>query len=428
LSSRSSVRRGGIALADQFVASATNFLTGIIVGRVCAQEEFGLYLLGFSIVQVAIRLQTSLVYSPYMVFSPRLSLGEKAKYGGSTLLHQFGISALCVVVLILAGVALTIGVGPEGLTPVVWALACTMLFILLREYARNVYFAELRFTAALVLDATVSILQIGALLLLARFGLLNAGILFWTTGFACGLAGMVWLCKSRSSLAPQLARVVPDLGRNWGFGKWIFASSLVFDISAYSYPWILTYYHGPASTGVWAACFGAVAITNPIVIGMVNHIGPEIVHSFAAGGISALRRMVRKTNFAFLLLLAPLSVVLLLFGDWLVVLFYGEKYGGYGLVVSLLAVDIWMSPPRITLARALLAMERADVDFVTNFVPLAVVLVLGLWLVRAFGPLGVAWAILAGDLAATTAKFLAYSLLVRQRAGRARDVSREFGQ
>jgi O-antigen/teichoic acid export membrane protein len=419
LSSRSSVRRAGIALADQLVASATNFFTGIIVGRACAQEDFGLYMLGFSIVQIAIRLQTSLVATPYMVFSPRLTGSERSHYGGSTLVHHFGISAAGFILLVASGLLLSCGFGPGGLAPVVWALSFTMVLILLREYARSVCFADLRFSTALILDSVAAVLQIGALLALASVGLLHAALVFWVMGIACGVAGLVWLVRSRLSIRPLKSHVISDLRRNWSFGKWIFASSILFDVGIYSYPWILTFFHGPASTGIWAACFGVVAITNPIIIGMVNQVGPEIVHSYADGGIGALKRVVHRTNRVFMLLLAPASVVLLLFGDQLVVLLYGAKYGGYGLVVSLLAVDIWLSPPRFTLARALFAIERADIEFVTNFAPLVVVVALGLWLVKLYGPFGVAGALLGGNSMAVATKFIAYRFLTRSCHGKA---------
>src|ERR1035438_208101 len=61
-----------VSLADQGVASATNFLTGIIIARACSKEELGLYMLGFSLVLLAGGLQTTLICTPYMVFAPRL--------------------------------------------------------------------------------------------------------------------------------------------------------------------------------------------------------------------------------------------------------------------------------------------------------------------------------------------------------------------
>jgi len=67
LFSRLATGKGFIALTDQAVASATNFLTGVIIGRACTKEQFGLYMLGFSIVLFVMSLQTSLISTPYMV-------------------------------------------------------------------------------------------------------------------------------------------------------------------------------------------------------------------------------------------------------------------------------------------------------------------------------------------------------------------------
>src|SRR5690348_9631784 len=50
LSPGRTLHQGIISLADQAVASATNFATGIIIARACSKEELGLYMLGFSLI------------------------------------------------------------------------------------------------------------------------------------------------------------------------------------------------------------------------------------------------------------------------------------------------------------------------------------------------------------------------------------------
>ena len=152
VSAATRLSKWGIALADQLVASATTLLTGIIIGRACTPAEFGLYTLAFSIVLVLVRLQTSLISTPYTVYSPRLRGSEHARYTGSTLTHQFSLSVLAVLFLSLCGIVLSAGVGPAGLAPVVWALVFAISLILVREYARHMCFANLQFRAALILD------------------------------------------------------------------------------------------------------------------------------------------------------------------------------------------------------------------------------------------------------------------------------------
>ena len=72
LSPEKALHQGIISLADQAVASATNFVTGIIIARTCSKEELGLYMLGFSLILLMTDFQTSLITTPYMVYAPRL--------------------------------------------------------------------------------------------------------------------------------------------------------------------------------------------------------------------------------------------------------------------------------------------------------------------------------------------------------------------
>ena len=90
-------RQGILSLADQGVASAANFLTGVIIARACSKEELGLYMLGFSLILFVTDLQTSLISTPYMVYAPRLKDDAHALYTGSTLIHQL---ALCFLIML----------------------------------------------------------------------------------------------------------------------------------------------------------------------------------------------------------------------------------------------------------------------------------------------------------------------------------------
>lgn len=402
------VHRGSIALVDQLVASASNFLAGVIIGRGCSQQEFGLYMLGLSVVLLASRLQISLISAPYMVFSPRLTGLARAQYTGSTLVQQFGISAIAALTLVCGAAATSSAIGPPGLSRVLSALAFAIGFILLREYARRVYFAILKFESALLLDLWVAALQIGGLLLLSHLGVLTASVAFWTLGFACAGASAGWLFRMRKAISFNRENTVTALRKHWEFGKWILASTALWESHVNLYPWILTAYHGTAATGLWAACFGIASVGNPVVIGMQNLLFPKIAHSYAEGGVIALKRGVRRAILYFLLLIMPLSLILILVGGKIVALIYGSQYSGQELVVVLLALDLLVAPARFAFSRGLFAMQRADLDFLTNLVPLFVLLTLGFILVKAYGPVGVGGALLASSLAVTVTKYYAF--------------------
>lgn len=410
---RSTARNGTIALADQAVVSGTNFLTGVVIGRTCTKEQFGLYMLGFSLWLLVMSVQTSLIVTPYAVYSPRLTSDDRARYSGSTLIHQFGLSALAALALAVGGGFLACGIGPRGLAPVVWALASTISLILLREYIRQTSFASLRFSTALVLDVGVALGQLGGLLLLAHFALLTASTTYVVIGSASGLAAAGWLALRHRTLQLNAAAVRKDFAQNWRLGKWAFASGALWMISMEVYPWILTAFHGSASAGVWGACFGVAAIGNPLMLGMMSIFGPTMAYSFADGGVNSLRRTLAKACGVSLIVMAPFCGLLLTFGDSLVATLYGPKYAGNGPVVSALALNLLASTVTLSISRALFITERADLDFATTFVPLCVLLTVGLGLVHSYGPMGVACALLAGNTASLLARLWVFSRLAR---------------
>lgn len=415
--STTTARQGILSLADQGVASATNFLTGVIIARACSKEELGLYMLGFSLILLVTDLQTSLISTPYMVYAPRLKDDAHALYTGSTLIQQLALSLLIVVALACGAFVVASGVGPRGLGPVLWALVAVATLIMLREYARRVCFARLKVKRALLFDTCIAVGQISGLLLLAYFGLLSASRAYWVIGSACGIAVLSWLWSERSFYRLRISESLADLKKNWIFGKWVFASGLVWAVSMNLYPWLLAAFHGTASAGIWAACLGVVAIGNPAVQGVQNFLGPKIAHVYAEEGARASRRFVLRASAAFVLPMLLFGLAMMFGGGPLVTLLYGHQYAGNGLAVTILAFNLAVSAVAFSFSRALLAIERADLDFVVNLLALFIMVTLGLWLVRLLGPLGAAFGLLGANLVTSGAKAGAFLRLPARISG-----------
>ena len=402
-----------LALADQAAVSATNFLTGVIIGRSCAKEEFGLYLLGMSIVLVALDIQTSLISSPYMVYSPRLEPGERARYTGSALVHFAAVAASIVLLLNLGLILGGPFFGVEGLGRVTGAVALTVTLILLREFVRRVFFANLAFGSATAMDSGVAVLQLGLLGLLAARGMVSAPAAFLAIGLSCAASAAVAISSRRISFKVLRGRVVPDFLTNWSLGRWIFASGILWTAGANLYPWFLTYFHGVAATGVWAACFGIVALGNPLLLGIQNFLGPKISHAYADLESGVFRKKTHYFAAYFAVLIAPLTVLLIGLGGPMVGFVYGEEYLGNGIVVALLGVNLLVTSLRFSFSRALFMMDCARADFLINLAALGVMMTIGVWCVRSFGATGVAAGMLIGNVCASIAKVAVFERAAR---------------
>jgi len=83
-------------------------------------------------------------------------------------------------------------------------------------------------------------------------------------------------------------------------------------------------------------------------------------------------------------------------GGELTVMFYGQKYFGYSKVVQILALNLVMMAVCYPFSYGLLAMERVRTYFMANIVSLIITMSCGIFLVRAYGPLGVAFGLMLG--------------------------------
>ena len=407
-SSAGALRQSILSLLDQGVVSAANFATGLLIGRGCSKEEFGIYMLGATVVLFLNDLQASLILTPFMVFSPRLNRGAHAVYAGSTLIHQMVLSAGAMITLMIGATLGGLGYGPKGLSPVMWTLVGVITLLMLREYARRLCFAGLQMRAALILDSCIAMTQVGGLLVLYRLKILSASRAYWVVGLSSGIVVLGWMFFNSRQFALRPSRSVSDLKRNWSFGKWVFLSGLVWTFSMGFYPWILTAYHGTGAVGVWSACLGVASLGNPLLLGGQNYLGPKIAHVYADGGASALRPFVLKSSALFSVPMWALSGIMLVTGGPLVALLYGSKYAGNDAVVVVLTANLVFSSAAFVASRALFAIERADLDFLVNFVALFVLLFGGVWLTKSHSALGAAWGMLLANAVSAIVRYVVF--------------------
>lgn len=387
-----------LALLDQGIVSIANFLIGVIIGRVSGPRELGLYSLGFTIILILGALQNTLTTGPYAVFSPRLSQQKRAHYFGSTIIHQLAISLLAALLVACASILLSYTPSTQSLSVVLLSLSTVLFFISFREFLRRVYFANLDIRMPLFYDTLDSALRLVALLILIRTEKLSAATAYLAIGFAAAVVVVSWAKAVRRHCIVSIAQVRDDLRRNWSFGRWWFISSTLFAITINVYPWLLTIFHGPTSTGLWAACIGLTALGNPIVIGMQNVVGPRIYRAYADGGITALKKETKSSSTTLGLLLAPLVTFLVFAGGLLLTAVYGAKYSNNTATVAILSINMLVHAMMFPFSRALLTLGRTDLDLGINVIGVISLLTVGTFLTWKFGINGAAFGLLFNNL------------------------------
>jgi len=388
--------RATAALADQAVFNAGNFLRGVILARMVTQGEFGLFTLGWTVIVFLQTVQATLVSGPYTVYCPRMKGAALAKFTGSTIIHHLFLTVLLAVIGVCTSLSLTLIGNSKEISVLGWAISIAIVPILLRDYIRRLCFARLWMSAAIAVDLSTVVIQLGLLFAVGTIAGLSAAIAFVIIGSGCLIVTVSWIVKYRREIKVAWPQVSADWKRNWLLGRWALASAVLWVSATSLYPWMLAALHGAGAAGVWAACLGVVALCNPLLVGIQNFVLPKASHVFADGGVGALRSFVPRAALLIGGSATALCVVLMPIGGWLVATLYGDSYSGNGLVVTLLLANFSILSFDFCFGRGLFILERADIDFKINIIPIIIVFLIGIWMVREFGVTGAASSILFG--------------------------------
>jgi O-antigen/teichoic acid export membrane protein len=408
-------RPGLIALCDQGIVSVTNFATAVMIGRVCGKAELGVYALALTLITIATGIISTLISAPYTVFAPRLARSRRRRYLGSLFVHQSILSlGFALLISVVAGLGRWQGWLSVGVSKVGTITAVVIIFISLREFIRSVSFAELRVNWALSVDIIACVAQVAGMLFLVYWGALTVSRAYTILGVASAIAVGCWLILHRAVFHLDRRFYLPDLKRNWDFGKWVLSSGLLWQTAGYLFPWILAAFHGSSVTGVWAACSAIVALGNPVLLGLSNYVLPRISNIYANAGVQNMTRHVHRYSLLFAVLLAPLVIFMATLGERLLSGIYGQGFGGTRGILVLLSLNLLVVTLAKPYSQGLFSLECAKADTFVNVLWVALMIMVGVPAVRSFASLGAAATMLASGCIAVAIKIVVYGREARR--------------
>jgi len=411
-----------LAWADQAVVSATSFLTLIMIARWTDANQLGAYAIGVSVLAVLLATQDSLITRPYAIQLYR-PLGTPAEHAFSSLLLSFLLSAMGMLVLSAAALALSAFGAPRESAEITWALAGTIPFVLIREFARRFSFAHFKMFQALMVDVVVAALNVVLLGWLGWAGQLSAVTAFGAVGVSCAIGAIGWLYLARSEFAFRVGQVRATLKQSWVLGKWLFSGQLALQTQGYMTYWLSMVIAGAAVTGIYAACTSIVAFANPLLFGFFNILIPKSVRALRIEGGAGLRRQAAWDSLLLAAVMSLFCVLILVVGEEVMEFLYpGAEFKGHGQILAVLAFASLAAaigaPASIALASAERARAGANVTAATAV--LNVILVW--WLMTNWGLLGAAYALLISEVVGNLGRWIAFLVLVTGSSRRRSDL------
>ncbi len=413
-----------VSIFDQGMVSATNFLTGVMIGR-GSPEDLGIYALIMAVLQIAIGIQSELVSTPYAVLSHRYRDQELKHYASHTLAFQF-------VFLILAGLItfglLTYSLSSEALSRwqhVLLVLCWAGPMILLRDFLRHFSFARLELYHAFALDAFICAVQLAALGYLFVSGELTLIGTLVVISTAVLIAAIVWGWVHRDLFyvndwaIPRFAR------ENFSYSKWSLVTYMMGSTTPFLMPWVLVAYESERMIGIYSACSTLMGLSYMFVIGVANMLKAKAAYAFTHEGLAGLQKVLVMTLALYLTFLIPFCLMVTFLSDWLMLSVFGPEFTGYGMVSIVIACNVLVGSISIVIGNGLCAMRRPEANINADVGTLLITIITALVMIPQYGILGAAFASLAGTSIGVVLRFLSALKVFhqQQRLGVASEVT-----
>jgi len=301
------------AMADQGVASASNFVMVLLLGRYMTREELGLFSLPWELMTFLNSLHAALIVYPLSVRGARLDADRLRQ------ISFIGIMITAVLVLPFGATMFAIGTY-QGIVLGLCAAAAIASFQL-HETLRRSLMAHFRYTDLIWGDMVGYFGQAGAVVVMAKLGHLTVAGIFGSMAISFLLAsGVQWL-RLRPEKTPMLE--TRDVTMEfWVLGRWMLASNLSFFFTGFAVQWSLAHFNGFDDVGNFQALANLLKLGNPMVAAMSGLIVPAVAASGRAR--SGLRYAVLG-----IAVLAPYYAMLLLAPRFVITALYAEKSAQY---------------------------------------------------------------------------------------------------
>lgn len=270
-------RTGILILIDQAALSAGNFLTGLLLGRVCTPAEFGAYTLVFAAINGVSGIQNALIVTPLTVFGSAREGAPLRAYLGGSLANQAVLSFLIAAAGLVTAASLAVFSPESPWLGAFLGASAAVFFEQMQEFYRRVLLARIRPGGACLVDLAGTVLRLsllGALAFAAKLNPAGAPVTarnaFLCIAAASAVSTAIGAFRIRTWIVRPVEHAVASARENWTFGRWSLASAGTVAVSMQVYPWVLATLHGAKTVAILGACQALVFVSNPVMNALGN--------------------------------------------------------------------------------------------------------------------------------------------------------------
>lgn len=410
--------KGGLAVLDQGLISASNFLMGILLGRWLEPAEYGAYALAFSILMFLLLIYQALVLEPMAVFSGGVYHKSLRGYLRSLLGMHAALSVVIASVLGIAAAAAhfywkSAGI-PGALLGVTIAAPCILLFWL----TRRSYYMEFSPARAAAGAGIYFVLVAGGIIVAARLHHISAFVAYALMAFGALVTSLylLWHLKASLSADTEPAPARAEVWRkHWQYGRWAIATQLANWVPYYMYYPVLTQFQGVAAAGSLRALMNLSLPMEQTLTALSILFLPMSARRYKQAGTKAAAGLTERVTALFVGGALAYWFLILPFSSQVMNLLYKGKYLEVTWLIPWLALGITLWAASFGPAIILRSMEDPSAVFYARSAATVLSVLVGVPLTWKYGLLGV----MISLISANAASFLVTRILLSRKVWRA---------
>ncbi len=377
-----------LALADQAMVSACNFLTLIVLARYLGLAEFGRYTLAWTVILISSSLHVTVVVSPMTSIAPKQRAEDQASYYGAVLMQHAAV-AVFGFILIAGGALVSDSIFPSWQAA---RLALPLAAIFLAESShvllRRYFFTSGLIAWAFITDAIRNVGQLVALVVFVQFARLDVITALWImfAGAASGVGFCLWRVE-RLRWERAVFRTVTV--RHWHFSKWLTLGTIMNWTSSNAFIVAAGALLGTSAVGAVRATQALLGPVHVVLLGLENIAPIRAARAYHEVGVAAMKRYLGRVAIFLGAATAGVGIVAAAVPAFWLNLAFGAEYAEFGYLVRWWAVIYLLSALSMPIRAGLSAIERTRGVFVASLLTSGFAFVFAYGMVSRFEILGI---------------------------------------
>jgi O-antigen/teichoic acid export membrane protein len=422
--SRSRLHQVACSLADQALSVGGMFMVNVALARTESKEEYGMFVLFYSVFTFLAGLHNAAILEPYTVYgSGRYRLHSSA-YFRSMAWINVGVG------LLLTGALLSLYVLLERFAPgmasrSLLGLAATVSILLWGVFQRRVFYVQRQAVLAAKTSLVFFVAVVCGLRLATKAHVLNSfsAFLVIALGWVAASAGFARRLPFGKSPGAFLQMEPGYRSLHWKYMRWVLATAFVFQLMNQGYYWLVAALVSVKEVAELKAMALLIAPADQVFIALNYLVLPLLAADSATGKMEDMLSTWKRYALGIGALTSAFAVCVCVFGKAVAHLLYSGRYDDAAPLLMMLGLLPLVMGIGHTMNAALKSMEKPKLVFWAYVCSGVVTFLFGVPLIRHSGLRGAVYGMLLSAVAYTATLALALGNACYKTPAKAADPS-----